>query len=165
MKVVIMSGVSGSGKSTFAHKLGEKHTQENGMDRDVGIEYDVVSADHYFYNADDEYVFDPSKLGDAHANCFREFIERCQHPSDVGLLIVDNTNCSVEEIAPYVLGAAAFGHDCEIITLMPTLAQLKLCHARNTHNVPLVVIEAQYYKLKNRKLPPHWKNTIVEVKL
>jgi len=155
-KVIIMSGVSGSGKSTYAHDLGDKYVNEEKCE-----EYDVVSADDFF-RKDGSYKFDPSKLAEAHSDCFRRFLAAID--VSVPLVFVDNTSTEAWEISPYMLAGSEL-YSCEIITLMPTLAQLKLCHARNTHNVPLAVIETQYYKLKNRKLPPHWKNTIVEVKL
>jgi predicted ABC-type ATPase len=50
MDLILVRGVSGSGKSTVAEMLAEHN----------------VAADDYF---GDEYVFDPSLLGDAHAWC------------------------------------------------------------------------------------------------
>jgi adenylate kinase len=52
--VVVMSGVSGSGKSTYAEKL---------LEQSQGVK---VSTDHFFM-VGNEYKFDPSKLGEAHA--------------------------------------------------------------------------------------------------
>ena len=54
MKVLyIVRGLSGSGKTTIAHNL----------------THNVFSADDYFTTHAGDYNFDPSKLGDAHADC------------------------------------------------------------------------------------------------
>lgn len=150
-KVVILSGISGSGKSTLAEKL---------LNESQGVK---VSADHFFTKPDGKgsvsYQFDPSKLGEAHADCFARFIRFCQDPNG-NLIVVDNTNTSAEEIAPYILGAAAFGWEAEIITLRAPFAdRVQKCAGRNIHGVPLDTIKAQANRLLNRKLPRFWKNT------
>lgn len=53
----IIRGLPGSGKSTFAHKLGVK----------------VVESDQFFENAG-EYQFNPSKLPQAHEWCYNEVL-------------------------------------------------------------------------------------------
>ena len=153
-KVIILSGVSGSGKSTLiAHYLvNHKST------------FKIVSADNYFYKGAD-YCFDPSKLGEAHAQCFREFIEgmTTNWKDDDHVIFVDNTNTTEVEIAPYVLGAQAFGYDVEIQTIFMNHMDryLELFAKRNAHGVPLRGIEQQYKNLCNRKLPPWWNHSEV----
>ena len=137
--VIILSGVSGSGKSTYARtRLGSA---------------DVVSADSYFYSiGGGKYAFDASKLSEAHGACFRRFIQLLQH-TDENTIVVDNTNTTTEEIAPYVLGAQAFGATCEIVTLRGEYS--------NEHGVPAGTIVAQRTRIENRKLPPWWKSSEV----
>ena len=117
MKVIVMSGISGSGKSTYAKRV-VSETEPSMKFRD-GERYGdyaiIVSADDHFINNAGEYQFDASMLAEAHNECFRDFIEALQ--SEVGLVIVDNTNCSSEEIAPYMLGASAYGYEAEIVTI------------------------------------------------
>lgn len=107
----------------------------------------VVSADSYFM-IDGEYRFDPKFLSSAHAQCLRRFTnhlivsedKRLTDDSPHATIIVDNTNCSVPEVAPYAALAGAWGHELHIITLLgdPTTA-----FARNTHGVPMTnVIKA-----------------------
>jgi hypothetical protein len=170
-KVIVMSGVSGSGKSTYAEKI---------LNETQGVK---VSADHFFMK-DGVYAFDVAKLGAAHADCFRRFINfinethftTCDTKENV--VVVDNTNCTEAEISPYMLASAAFGWEAEIITLVPkkSLATpseyfkmcnqrteyFKMCAQRNAHGVSLNVIENQWYRLSHRGLPPYWKNTFVE---
>lgn len=152
-QVVILSGVSGAGKSTYAEKL---------LTETQGIK---VSADHYFM-WEDMYKFDPTKLGEAHADCFRRFISHLQAPFSWSCVVVDNTNTTVEEIAPYILGAQAFDYQAEVRTLwVParyTAAQLA---ARCIHGVSAGAIQKQRDRLQKRKLPPFWKSTNIQVEL
>lgn len=100
-KVIILSGISGSGKSTYAKKLvGDSFGQEEC----TGVV--VCSADHFFMQTG-EYKFDASMLSLAHGECFKDFIEEVQRGTS--LVLVDNTNTSVAEIAPYVLGGPGMG--------------------------------------------------------
>jgi predicted kinase len=143
--VIILSGISGVGKSHYAEFL---------LNQSQGLK---VSADHYFLKHG-EYRFDPSKLGEAHAQCFRRFIEFCQKP-DLPQIIVDNTNLTVWELAPYRLAAEAYGWQPEIITLLcKNEADVELCAQRNLHQIPLNVLRRQQENLTRRKLPSHWNH-------
>ncbi len=144
-RVVVLSGCSGSGKSTVAKNLADKH-------------YAVVSADDFF-TLSGKYNFNPSHLGLAHASCFRRFIIAMQ--DSVELIIVDNTSTTLDECSPYMLGAAAFGYESEIITVQVHPLDLEKCAARNAHGVPLNVIRSQWGRIQNRKLPNYWKATTV----
>lgn len=147
-KVIVMSGCSGSGKSTYAEKL---------LARSQGVK---VSADHFFMG-ENGYAFDPSKLGLAHADCFRRFIDFAQKGgSDI---IVDNTSLSEAEISPYMLAGIAYGYDCEIITFVVDLRDLNLMVKRNQHGVDMNVLTRQWKRLGARFLPPYWKNTNIPV--
>jgi predicted ABC-type ATPase len=157
-QVIILSGVSGSGKSTYAEKL---LTETQGV---------KVSADHYFTQSDGNYHFDPAKLTEAHADCFRRFIGYLQDPMPWSCVVVDNTNTTVAEIAPYMLGALAFGYQPEIITLRvntraPNYQALDMVYRRNTHGVSENVVYSQHNRLSNRVLLPWWKNTDIMVEL
>lgn len=144
-KVLVLRGLPGSGKSTFVEKL-PKYSHH----------YTVVSADHFFTRTG-SYVFDPKKLGEAHAECFRYALKVLQGPECYNVLVVDNTNISSWEPSPYVQAAAAFGVECEIVTLWcdPVVAA-----QRNVHKVPLPVILRMYNRLLNEELPAHWKQRI-----
>src|ERR1700722_5917252 len=120
--VIVLSGISGSGKSTYAGE-GE------------GIA--VVSADRFFMS-DGVYSFDPKKLSEAHAACMAEFIKACAALTPT--VVVDNTATTALEIAPYMLVASSFGYSPEVRTFRCANAtEVSACAARNRHNVPMHV--------------------------
>lgn len=171
-KVTILSGVSGSGKSKYAGTLLLEYTSSTGLtleemlrlpkgDKRATAAY--CSADMYFVDAQGKYNFDPTKLSDAHGACMREFISSLQNETE--MVVVDNTNTTAVEIAPYILVAQAYGYEVEIITVMcETDADIKACAARNSHGVPEGGIFAQHRRLCARELMPWWKNTFIPVK-
>lgn len=157
-KVVVMSGLSGSGKSTYVQDVLFGRKKEGNVIQWAGNGSCVVlSADDYFIGRDGVYRFDPTKLSSAHGECFRNFISALE--SECELVVVDNTNTTNEEIAPYMLGAQAYGYDAEIVTLR---ASVSMCVERNTHGVTQRGIEAQWVRLCSRKLLPWWKNSDID---
>lgn len=135
MKVVIMQGVPGSGKSTYIaeHLKGAV----------------VVSADHYF---DRLGRFDPSLLSAAHGECLTNF--NAAVLAKAALIVVDNTNTTPVEVAPYWALAQAYGYEVEIVRIVcdPNVAA-----ARNTHGVPVVGVLAMHERLdKFEGLAPPW---------
>lgn len=145
--VIVLRGVSGAGKSTAARELVRR--------ADEYMSVRVVSADHYFEKSG-TYKFDPTKLGEAHAECFNSFIE-CLRPvgntEPTDLVIVDNTNTSATEIAPYMLGAAAFGYAAQVVQV---LVSSEVAAARNVHGVPLTGVMNQAKNMA-QTLPPWWE--------
>ena len=82
MKVIIPRGGSGAGKSTWIER-----THPEAL---------IFSADAFFINEEGVYGFDVTKLGEAHAWCFKSFINCCQSLVDDGegvedtVAVVDN---------------------------------------------------------------------------
>jgi len=153
-QVVILSGVSGAGKSTYAERL---------LNETQGIK---VSADHYFTRPDGSYHFDPTQLGAAHADCFRRFITYLQSDLLYSCILVDNTNLSAAEISPYYLGAESFYYTPEVHTLwVPDTVSDEVLAARNVHGVGVRAIQRQRSRLRERTLPPFWNSTDIQIKL
>lgn len=146
MRVVILSGISGSGKSTYAETMVKEL---------VSGTFIICSADDYMIR-DGQYKFDPQQLEQAHNQCFRQFMEGCQrnHP----LIIADNTNLTAWEIAPYMAGAKAYGGTAELITFQCSLDAAIL---RNVHHLPTHSIVNQYRRLKERRLPGFWPHRVI----
>jgi predicted kinase len=144
MKVVILSGIPGSGKSTVAKGYSKAKS---------------FSADHYFVSEDGVYRFDVTKLGEAHGECLRLFVEEVYNGthdpfSDDRTLVVDNTNLSCCEIAPYVAIAQAYGLEIELVTV---LCDPAIAAKRCVHGVPTHAVLAMARRLEERQLPDHWK--------
>jgi len=144
MKVIILRGGSGAGKSTWIKKYHHSNTV-------------VFSADTFFM-VNGEYLFDVTKLGEAHATCLRSFIAFCQNPpAEVPTVIVDNTNTTVAEFAPYAQVAQVYGHELQLYTFLydPIVA-----HKRNTHGTPLKGCIEMHQRLmeSNKFIPPWWKH-------
>lgn len=119
-EVIILRGLPGSGKSTLA----------KGFNNSV-----VVSADNYF-TLNGVYRFEPTKIGQAHNHCMREFLKATQML--VPTIVVDNTNIRLWEMAPYRLIGLALGYTVRIIRVD---CAVNLCIKRNIHNVPPATIE------------------------
>lgn len=124
--VIILAGPSGAGKSTLARKLGGT----------------IVSADAYFMR-DGEYVFDPKQLAQAYAACLRNFVCMVQEGMSV---IVDNTNTTIAEIAPYAAIAQAYERPVTVLVVESEATAEELAR-RNAHGVPAHVIEEQRRRL------------------
>ena len=135
MKVIIMRGLPGSGKSTYI-----KNNFPNAL---------VCSADHFF-EKDGEYNFNPAKLPDAHKACMRTFIKYLS--AEAPLIIVDNTNTQLWELSPYVSVAEAFGAEVEILHVK---SDVNTCIDRNVHGVPEKSIKAMNERWDN---PLPWWN-------
>jgi predicted kinase len=156
-KVIVMRGLPGSGKSTTVQSL-----QIAG--KAMGIEVFVVSADHYFMMpGTGSYRFDASKLGEAHATCMREFIRVLEARHDDFTLIVDNTNISSVEIAPYMSVAAAFGVSAEVWTIEVKEDEFDTCADRNIHGVPRDTIIGMRDRMLREVLPPYWKQKVLSM--
>jgi hypothetical protein len=97
--VVLMRGLPGCGKSSFVDQLIERA-------RDLGIPSAVCSTNQYFYDRHGTYHFDASVLPANHHRCFEEFQRLLNlDPSERGfaqVIIVDNTNITIDEIDPYM---------------------------------------------------------------
>jgi predicted kinase len=143
LTLTIMQGVSGSGKSSIARRLYD----ETGAG--------LASADGfpglYTPQASGPPAFNIGLLGQAHGACFLDTIEGLRSGRS---MIVDNTNTTVEEIAPYVLLAQAFGASVKILRVQTDPA---VALARNTHGVPPAAHAGQVARLASFVLPFHWQ--------
>jgi predicted kinase len=137
-KVIILQGCSGSGKSTYA-----KNNYPNAY---------VVSADNYFMK-DGKYQFDPSQLDQAHGQCLRLFVGACENQQEI---VVDNTNTSIAEIAPYYAIARAYGYDVELIWISTSP---EIATKRNVHSVSLKKNEmmSKMIGICHQSIPHFWK--------
>lgn len=119
-KLVLVRGLPGSGKSTFAR------TQNVAA---------VFETDAFFINENGEYVFDPKRLGEAHA--WNQ--KRTQKALESGLNVaVANTFTQRWEMQPYLdMGA----DEIEVVDLFDGGCSDEELYERNVHGVPLEAIK------------------------
>jgi predicted kinase len=128
-QVIIMQGLSGSGKTTWANTHHPNAT--------------VVSADLYFSKMKDEYEFVPSLLPKAHAWCMRRYIRALDRGDST--IIVDNTNTEKWEWGNYKALAEAWGYKWSVADLFDSPAALtdEQLADRNVHGVSAEAIARQ----------------------
>lgn len=136
---IILRGLPGSGKSTFAREIAD--------DRDDCV---VFNADSY-HMVDGEYRYSTEKAGWAHSQCLKAFT--IQAIAGLGTLIVDNTNTSSLQMAPYVRVAEAFGYEIWILEMECSILD---SIRRNIHGVPEKTIRKMAMGLA-RGLPGDWE--------
>jgi predicted kinase len=128
--LIILRGLPGSGKSTFANYM---------------FSNNIFEADQYFYNEDEKYNFDASKLHLAHKYCQL----RVEHAMEANLIsggvyfseiVVSNTSTTEKELEPYL--ELAKKYDYQVVSLIVENRHSGV----SKHNVPIETIE----KMKNR---------------
>lgn len=118
LKLILVRGASGSGKSTFAHKLASE------------IGANVYETDE-FMHVNGVYMFDPKKLGWAHkSNQNRTRVSL----SEGKTVIVPNTLVTLREIRDYVKIAEELGVPVEVYRSNGTFG--------NVHGVPAEKVES-----------------------
>lgn len=88
--LVLLRGLPGSGKSTFGKVI---------LPWPESDEFRVISADDYFINENGEYIFDPTKLSEAHNSA----LKRCEVKMQlkISTVVVANTFVTEDELIPY----------------------------------------------------------------
>jgi predicted kinase len=95
MQLILVRGLPGSGKTTYARSLGIFH----------------VEADMYFVS-DGTYRFDPRYLNIAHHWCQKTAIAAMRKGMDV---VVSNTFSQMWEMQPYIEAANDEHYKCQVI--------------------------------------------------
>lgn len=140
-KVIIMRGVSGSGKSTFTRRHPDAV---------------VCSADAYF---DRIGGYDATLIREAHKDCYKSFVEALDQGRP--LVIVDNTHIEAWEISPLIAYAQYRDYEYTIVEVpLPSedaKESVKILTARNLHGVPGKVVQRMVDRFVKAYIPSHWK--------
>lgn len=115
MNLVLIRGLPGSGKSTYAKKIGCYH----------------VEADMY-HCVDGEYVFDGSRSRLAHNWCQKSAMFAMEQGMDVA---VSNTFTQKWEIQPYLDMAAKTGHKVKIVRMIKEYGTVHGVPAETMHKM------------------------------
>lgn len=158
MKVLIMRGIPGSGKSTYVNR---------NVVMGISKEVVVCSADHYHMEGN-VYQFRKENVQKAHDACLKKFLDTVQKPTyfcehfqkerDLQYVVVDNTNITTAEIAPYYRLAQVLGFSVQIIRV--EVSPIVACR-RNVHDVPAETVFRMYDALRTEKLPIYWWETVL----
>ena len=155
--LIIMRGWQGSGKSTLVKQFVTSF-------RNITI----YSTDEYWIRENGEYLWDSSRLGEAHQwneNRAKQWFE--EH-SDEDVLIIDNTNITLESLMPYVEMAQRRGHVAwqsiapdamktrelfDSAKIEDAILLLVKHWQRNLHGVPLSTIMLNFERWEESDLP------------
>eukprot|EP00095_Tigriopus_kingsejongensis_P004573 maker-scaffold462_size163801-snap-gene-0.47 protein:Tk04573 transcript:maker-scaffold462_size163801-snap-gene-0.47-mRNA-1 annotation:"2 -cyclic-nucleotide 3 -phosphodiesterase-like" len=121
--IIVMRGLSGSGKSTIVNSI-----------RKVYPTAVICSADHYFTTRDGEYRFDCTRLKEAHKLC--QDTTKAAMESEEKLIVIDNTNVQKWEMNLYF--KLAHRHNYHVIlaeTQTPWRLDPVELARRNSHGV------------------------------
>jgi len=116
----LMQGLPGSGKTTYAKMIADKH------------EAIIFSTDDFWYrigrsNEPVEYIFDHSRLREAHLWNQRRTAKE-MNSSDGGNIVIDNTNITQRDAQPYLILAEMFGYEVMVFRVE---APYETCLERN----------------------------------
>jgi hypothetical protein len=125
MKLYIIRGVSGTGKTTYAKEI--RCSDWPACDRPAHFEADMFFTDPY-----GNYDFDPNLLHQAHQWCQLNVLRMMRQYEPI---IVSNTFTTFKEVEPYLKMADRYGYEVYVVTMEKEYGSI--------HNVPDEVMEKQ----------------------
>lgn len=126
----IIRGLPGTGKTTLGITLAGPAM--------------TFAADDYFYDENGVYNFDPSQLGNAHAQCQQRVRETLEQAGDVRVAVCNTFSCRWE-FQPYLDMAKEIGGiRVFLIDLFDNETPIEELFERNVHGVPRHVFTSMY---------------------
>lgn len=150
-KLILISAIAGSGKTTLAAQL-EKQYEEQ------GCEVFTIETDEWFVkNGRGTYKFERDKLNEAHSWTYQEIVkamtpdwEASDSQDSYDVIILANTNLVWKEVKRYVYLAREMEYEVEIVAPdTPWCNNPEECFKKNTHGVPL----DQLIKMEEKRQP------------
>ncbi|OQR87908.1 hypothetical protein ACHHYP_07963 [Achlya hypogyna] len=124
--VFVLRGVPGSGKSSLARHL-------RGRCDAQGLSVRVCSADAFFEQGDGGYIYDRSRLAEAHAFCHAAVLAAVA--ANVDVVVVDNTNLQARHVHAYLDALNGSGYRVSVVAI--ETSDIPACIRRSCHAVPL----------------------------
>lgn len=142
--VIVLRALPGAGKSFLVDALRARSERARGIS--------VCSADAFWTKTR---PFDPQRLPEAHADCLKGFTQWIVSPPffDKTTIVVDNTNTTLHEAAPYMAVANAFKRTAALVQID---APYELAYSRQTHGCPLKTF-IHMAKNMDAAPPPWWR--------
>jgi predicted kinase len=125
--LTLVRGLPGSGKSTLLERWYAAH------------DVDMFAADDFFLDEEGVYNFDPTLLGEAHAQCQSRTRAALENGSST---VVTNTFSQRWELEPYLALAKELEVTVFVIDLFDSGCTDEELFERNVHGVPLEGIRA-----------------------
>jgi predicted kinase len=116
--LTLIRGIPGSGKSTLARQLLQSYLRNRELAKHL-------EADMYFVDGDGNYVYDKSKIQDAHRWCQQQTLVHLAYNFDV---IVSNTFVEKRHMQPYFEMAEKWKYQVRVILCQNEYGSI--------HNVP-----------------------------
>jgi len=143
--IVILRGLSGSGKTTFANELAYCVTRHS-------LRCEICSADDFFYDMSGIYTFDKSQLKTVHKECHDRFTATMKRGVDC--IIIDNTNINMWEFAEYELDGRQGGYRFKYVEFeCENFQHARILLNRTNHDIDLEVLERKFKAFKNQHIP------------
>lgn len=155
MKLILLRGPSGTGKSTIARHIADQYNER--FDVLYHIEAAHFEADQFFvgYNKGSKYRFDATKLAAAHTWC-QSLTERSML-HEVPIVIVSNTFIKQWEMKRYLELANEYHYEIELIRT-PGPWDADTLFKRNKHNVPMASINRHIESYQPHEDEQVWSN-------
>jgi predicted kinase len=135
LAIILIRGLPGSGKSTFAELLSEKG------------KYPVFSVDDYFTNTDGSYNFNHAENYLAYEQC--EEKARIEMQKQTSKIFIDNTFTIDWELQPYLKMAKEYNYRLFVLTME------NFHGSSNIHGISDEQMKKMADKYKVRLLPEH----------
>lgn len=148
-RMLILMGLPGSGKSTLASRLLSEALYSAAKPPGLTPHANLASArifstDDYWLRPDGTYDWNAALLRRAHEwnqGRVASYLEVRSYTVQPTTVIIDNTNVTRAERAPYVELAASYGYGVTIVTPTTEWARTpEACFTKTKHGVPLEAI-------------------------
>lgn len=151
--VVILRGMYGSGKSTFANELVYHAVSNN-------LTVCVCSADTFFTDVLGRYHYDGNQITRAHDDCFALFRRAFEDKESV--IVVDNTCLSMDEFRHYYEYARQRTHYLNVVEFeCPDVATALEFRDRSIHDIPVDIVPRRWQVYNWNRLPANNEDLMV----